>query len=131
MHLSEAIIIVLIAQIPLAAREILNMLRNRTEIKKLKGEEQSALGNAVEGAGKTLVDAWGRIEALETWKTNAAQKIERLEDELRKWRNYAARLIKRLKEVDPCGPIPEFETNPRIKPIKEPTSLTEGESHGP
>ncbi len=115
MHLTEGIIIVLIAQIPFGIYEVIkNIRRDKIERNKLKAEEQSALGNAVEGAGKTLVEAWERIESLEAWKTKASEKIDQLEHELRMWRNYAARLIKRLREVDPCGPVPDFETEPKI-----------------
>lgn len=114
----STLLIALLSQIPLAIFTIWNGVRkSKPEIRKLQAEEKSSLSDAVEGAGKTLVDAWTRIEALEDWKTKAAKKIDHLENELRKWRNYAARLIKRLKEVDPRGPIPEFETDPII--IKE------------
>lgn len=110
------LLIALLSQIPLAIFSIwLGVRKSKPEIRKLQADEKSSLSDAVEGAGKTLVDAWERIEALEDWKIKAARKIEQLEDELRRWRNYAARLIKRLKEVDPHGPIPEFETDPAIR----------------
>ncbi|RPI95376.1 MAG: hypothetical protein EHM40_03240 [Chloroflexi bacterium] len=115
MDLYTTLLIAFLSQIPLAIFTIWNGIRrSKPEIRKIQAEEKSSLSDAVEGAGKTLVEAWERIEALESWKTKATQKIDQLESELRKWRNYAARLIKRLKEVDPCGPMPEFETDPAI-----------------
>lgn len=116
MNISEGIIVVLISQLPLAIYTIWNgVRRNKPEIKKLRADEQSALSDAVEGAGKTLIDAWKHIHELEVWKAEATTKINQLEDELRKWRNYAARLIKQIKEIDPkADPVP-FETDPKIK----------------
>lgn len=79
--------------------------------KKVEAETQSALSDAVEGAGQTLSGAWKRIDDLEA-------KVRKLEEDLQKWRNYAARLIKRLKEVDPKGEVPPFDTGERMKAVK-------------
>lgn len=59
-----------------------------------------------------------RIDELETWKKQAQAEIEKMTEELKRWRNYAARLIRRLLEVDPDGPIPEFDTHEKMKAVK-------------
>ena len=115
MTFSDVLIIALLSQIPLALFNVWSGSRKlKPEIKKTQAEEKSSLSDAVEGAGKTLVDAWKHIEELEIWKRQATQEMVQLKDELRQWRNYAARLIKQIKGMDPnAEPVP-FETNPRV-----------------
>lgn len=76
-------------------------------------------------AAKTLVEPLeNRIIKLEKeraeWQAERAQIMElvhKQEQELRLWRNYAARLIKQLMEAAPdVTPIP-FDTDPKIKGI--------------
>ena len=120
MEFTEQLIIILISQVPLAIYSIWNgVKRNKPEIRKTEADEEAALSEAVQGAGKTLDGAWKRIAELEAWKQQADVKMHQLEDELKRWRNYAARLIKQMREVapdvEPVGqPCGATRRNPRL-----------------
>ena len=111
----KQLITIVVAQLPFVIYQIWNgVKRNKPEIKKTEAEEEAALSDAVAGAGKTLEGAWKRIDELASALSTAELKIRQLEDELRRWRNYAARLIKQLKQVSPDTEPVGFETEPFI-----------------
>ena len=109
MNLSEAIVIVLISQVPMALLAIVQGLRRlKPEVKKLDAETQSSLGDAVEGVGKTLTEAWKRIDILETWKRESQIEIENLRSELRRFERAYGRAIKYINRKLPGEDIPDF-----------------------
>ena len=109
MTLSDSIIIVLISQVPLVIFTIWNGLRrHKPEVKKLDAEAKSYLGDAVEGAGKTLTEAWKRIDILETWKRESQIEIEKLRNELRRFERAYGRAIKFINRKLPGEEIPDF-----------------------
>lgn len=95
--------------------------------RKLKADAESALGGALEGAGSTMEKLFKRLNDLDEWKTKAEERIIYLEDELRRYADWSARLVKHVQKIDPdekFGKAPQIDTDPKIR------ALLRGEKHG-
>lgn len=112
----------------MASIAVARLSKTRQENNKTEADEEAALSGAVEGAGKTLENAWKRIGELETRLReydkvfeNMRRELRRMERELGDYRNHVAKLNKQLIEKD-ITPAP-FELTPetqdRIKAFDE------------
>jgi septal ring factor EnvC (AmiA/AmiB activator) len=81
------------------------------ENRKMTAEEKSIQAETIDKQGKTLANAFDEIKELRDNLKIAQDKISELERDLRKWRNFSARLQKQIVEEFKGVPVP-FDTNP-------------------
>lgn len=88
--------------------------------RKTTADAESALGEALEGAGSTMERLFKRLNELDAWKVGAEKRIVYLEDELRRYADWSARLVKHIQKIDPhetFGKTPQLDTDPKIRAI--------------
>lgn len=121
MEILSVLIVSLVA--PAVMAVVMHVLSRRVQ----NANAESALGGALEKAGTTLEKLLDRQIEYDEWKDKAERRIEFLENEARRYRNWSARLFAHIKHVDPeekLGKIPLLETDPKI------AAWTKGEKNG-
>lgn len=81
------------------------------ESRKMGAEEKSIQAQTIATQGKTLADAFDEIKDLRLELEKEREARIELEHELKRWRNYAARLQKQIVEHFKGVPVP-FDTPP-------------------